>query len=451
VETQQKHTPSGKDALFTKISLRSPLPRGFSGDCTLFGRALEIDSAGDGNRYLADACGENVELRAEVEQLLAAMEKAGDLLAGRAHDTAPTQAFPAQESVGSQIGPYRLLQVLGEGGMGTVMMAEQKEPVKRRVALKIIKPGMDSQQVIARFEAERQALAMMDHPNIARVLDAGSTASGRPFFVMELVKGVPLNQYCDEHHLTPRERLELFVPICQAIQHAHQKGVIHRDLKPSKEQVDLPLELVAGGQRLEELSAPFGIGDVERLMVRPEKARASGVAGSPSDAHVIRQREILPAQLARHDRSQTGKVHTASPFVIARVHVVGGQLMVRFHGAHAAEQGGGLDQPGKPGKVLADLDAGNRSADGSEFAANAIGGLRLEIKRVDVARGLPTSKGECTIDSRLPRRPAPPAAGAIRTTSNRPAFRPGRVRKNRAARGEHASDRPGGLKSQTQF
>ncbi len=117
--------------------------------------------------------------------------------------------------------------------MGTVFMAEQKEPVKRRVALKIIKPGMDTQQVIARFEAERQALALMDHPNIARVLDAGRTQSGRPFFVMELVNGVALTQYCDEQHLTPRERLELFVPICQAVQHAHQKGVIHRDLKPS--------------------------------------------------------------------------------------------------------------------------------------------------------------------------------------------------------------------------
>src|SRR5262249_18371210 len=117
--------------------------------------------------------------------------------------------------------------------MGVVYMAEQQEPVRRKVALKIIKPGMDSHQVIARFEAERQALALMDHQNIARVLDAGTTESGRPYFVMELVHGVPITQYCDNNQLTPRERLELFVPVCQAIQHAHQKGIIHRDVKPS--------------------------------------------------------------------------------------------------------------------------------------------------------------------------------------------------------------------------
>ena len=118
-----------------------------------------------------------------------------------------------------------------------VYMAQQTQPVDRRVALKIIKPGMDTRQVIARFEAERQALAMMDHPNIAKVHEAGSTESGRPFFVMELVKGVPITKYCDEHHLTPRQRLELFIPVCHAVQHAHQKGIIHRDLKPSNVRV----------------------------------------------------------------------------------------------------------------------------------------------------------------------------------------------------------------------
>jgi tetratricopeptide (TPR) repeat protein len=137
------------------------------------------------------------------------------------------------EGPGTRIGPYRLRQKLGEGGMGAVYMAEQERPVRRQVALKIIKPGMDSEQVIARFEAERQALAMMDHPNIARVLDAGMADSGRPYFVMELVQGVPITAYCDEARLNPRERLELFIPVCQAIQHAHQKGVIHRDIKPT--------------------------------------------------------------------------------------------------------------------------------------------------------------------------------------------------------------------------
>src|SRR5215218_516527 len=140
---------------------------------------------------------------------------------------------------GTVIGRYKLLEPIGEGGYGVVFMAEQTSPVVRKVALKIIKAGMDSRQVIARFEAERQALAVMDHVNIARVLDAGTTNSGLPYFVMELVYGIPITRYCDDNHLTPRERLELFVPVCQAIQHAHQKGIIHRDIKPSNVMVTL--------------------------------------------------------------------------------------------------------------------------------------------------------------------------------------------------------------------
>ena len=151
-------------------------------------------------------------------------------------DPSPAEdhGFPSiAERLGARIGRYKLLEQIGEGGFGVVWMAEQDEPVRRRVALKIIKPGMDSLEVIARFEAERQALALMDHPNIASVFDGGATETGRPYFVMELVKGVPITTYCDAKQLTTRERLELFIDVCHAVQHAHQKGVIHRDLKPS--------------------------------------------------------------------------------------------------------------------------------------------------------------------------------------------------------------------------
>ncbi len=200
----------------------------------IFIAARHIESAAERHTYLAEACGPDVDLRRRVEELLQADDQAGSFLAAESPAFTRLDAeSPIREAPGSIIGPYKLLQQIGVGGMGVVFMAEQFEPVRRCVALKIIKPGMHTREVIARFEAERQALALMDHPNIAKVLDAGTTASGHPFFVMELVKGRPITEYCDEHRLTPRQRLELFIPVCQAIQHAHQKGLIHRDIKPS--------------------------------------------------------------------------------------------------------------------------------------------------------------------------------------------------------------------------
>jgi serine/threonine protein kinase len=199
----------------------------------LFLKALEVHLPDERRRFLDEACAGDAALRAEVEALLEASARAGSFLERPAEAQVPTIEQPIIERPGTVIGPYKLLEQIGEGGFGVVFMAEQQQPVRRKVALKVLKPGMDTRQVIARFEAERQALALMDHPNIAKVLDAGETASGRPYFVMELVKGVPITEFCDQQHLTPRERLELFVPICQAVQHAHQKGIIHRDLKPT--------------------------------------------------------------------------------------------------------------------------------------------------------------------------------------------------------------------------
>ena len=223
-------------------------------DETLFHLALEKPAA-ERPAFLEQACAGDDALRQRVEALLRSHETPDSFLVGSAEnpeattDSSAIQIADAEgpdgtdeesigrsstaEGPGSRIGPYKLLQPIGEGGMGTVYMAEQTQPVRRTVALKLIKAGMDSRQVLARFGAERQALALMDHPNIAKVFDAGTTDTGRPYFVMELVKGIPITRFCDERRLTTRERLELAIPVCQAVQHAHQKGIIHRDLKPS--------------------------------------------------------------------------------------------------------------------------------------------------------------------------------------------------------------------------
>src|SRR5262245_34547242 len=222
----------------------------------VFHDALERSGA-DRAAFVREACGPDESLRNEVKRLLCEHERSGafletapsgKLLAGSA--TRETVATPAPaaaqspvaltgEGPGARIGRYKLLRLLGEGGFGSVWLAEQSEPVRRRVALKIIKLGMDTRQVIARFEAERQALAVMDHPHVAKVFDAGSTDTGRPYFVMEYVQGVPITEHCQRHKLGMRDRLELFIQVCEAVQHAHQKAIIHRDLKPSNILVEI--------------------------------------------------------------------------------------------------------------------------------------------------------------------------------------------------------------------
>ncbi|MHC4955768.1 MAG: serine/threonine-protein kinase [Planctomycetota bacterium] len=199
---------------------------------TIFHTAMAFASQDERSAYIDSVCANDAELRSRVQRLLDAEDRAGKFMHDTSGATSDAGAAPKAEP-GDLMGPYKLLQVIGEGGMGTVYMADQTEPVERRVALKILKPGMDTREVVARFEAERQALALMDHPGIAKVLDAGATDSGRPYFAMELVKGVPITEYCDQHRLKPRRRLELFLHVCRAVHHAHQKGVIHRDIKPA--------------------------------------------------------------------------------------------------------------------------------------------------------------------------------------------------------------------------
>lgn len=199
---------------------------------SIFHAAVEMPLGRARLDYLRDACAADSALRAQVDELLAAHVDAGDFMRDDDGYQATVDQLVA-EKAGNQIGPYKLREQIGEGGFGLVFVAEQTKPVRRKVALKIIKPGMDSREILARFKAEQQALALMDHPNIAQVFDAGSTETGRPYFVMELVKGIPIVEYCDQQQLDIQERLDLFLSVCQAVQHAHTKGVIHRDIKPS--------------------------------------------------------------------------------------------------------------------------------------------------------------------------------------------------------------------------
>ncbi len=256
----------------------------------IFCGALDCKSPEELTKYLDEACGGDSVLRAEVEELLNSHRAAGKFLGGPSASRDVTLVPPVSEAPGTQIGPYKLLEQIGEGGFGIVYLSEQQHPVRRRVALKILKPGMDTRQVVARFEAERQALALMDHPHIAKVYDGGTTGSGRPFFVMELVNGVPITDYCDAHQLSLPERLELFVTVCQAVQHAHQKGIIHRDIKPSNVLVtqhdDRPVVKVidfgvakAAGGLLTDKTLFTGLAQMigTPLYMSPEQAAMSGL------------------------------------------------------------------------------------------------------------------------------------------------------------------------------
>jgi len=223
---------------FPERSLRPVNPEGFARLKEIL-LTLPKLPPGERERYLDSSCGSDDELRREVEAVLAAGSEDPSILrtaglAGLFAEELEAELSPSGPGkIPARIGPYRVLGVLGEGGMGVVYRVQQTEPIRREVALKLIKRGMDTEEVIARFAAERKTLALMDHPHIAKVLDAGADEHGRPYFVMELVRGVPITSFCEAKQLSLAERLELFVPVCRAVQHAHQKGVIHRDLKPN--------------------------------------------------------------------------------------------------------------------------------------------------------------------------------------------------------------------------
>jgi serine/threonine protein kinase len=241
----------------------------------LFLEASAIAEPAARQSYLDQACGPDSELRGQIDALLFSHENAGDFLN---RSVLPSASEALTEGPGTMIGRYKLLQQIGEGGFGIVFMAEQLEPVQRKVALKVLKPGMDTREVIARFEAERQALALMDHPNVARVLDGGATQAGRPYFVMDLVKGIPMTEFCDQNQLSFKDRLNLFMQVCAGVQHAHQKGIIHRDLKPSN-----ILVAVQEGQPLPKI-IDFGIAKAigHKLTQRTLFTRFEQLIGTPA-------------------------------------------------------------------------------------------------------------------------------------------------------------------------
>ncbi len=249
----------------------------------VFDSALQIHSESDRQQFLAEACGSNLEFRARVDELLESHRRAGDFLINLNSESHSAYKFH-HEQVGDSIGSYELVEKIGEGGFGLVFRAQQHSPIRRQVAVKVMKPGMDSAPIVARFELERQSLAVMDHLNIARVLDGGQSTSGLPYFVMEFINGTPITRYCDEHRLTLRERLELFLPVCHAVQHAHQKGVIHRDLKPSNvlvteidslpcpKVIDFGVAKAIGQETVDTVNTQFGsiVGTLEYMS--PEQA-----------------------------------------------------------------------------------------------------------------------------------------------------------------------------------